>query len=458
MAVITTVSTSALEFGNRIDAELYKPSLRTSFNALFQAGFALERLRRVCTIRSGTTPPDRVDGLKGGAILFKTTDIRNGIISPSGDYYRISHEIHKRMEKTALHDRDVLLNIVGATLEVIGRSAFIVGLTDKANITQAMVLLRTRNGDVLPGYLFAYLNTRFGQDQVARYARPTGQYNLNLNEVGHILIPLLPVNQQQAIETLITSAAKLQVDSAKHSEQAQQLLDSALGLKGTTFKNPVAYAASLSEIESSRRFDSEHYFPSFRAFRDGLPGGIQLSPLSHHISFCKRGMQPSYSKTGLPVINSKHVQPNKVMLDANRRARPNKDATLQVRSGDTLLNGTGRGTIGRAAPYLEEDQAVADNHVTIMRSKSLDPAYLSLYLNSQAGQMQVEMHQRGSSGQLELYPLDIRKFLVWAAPDSFQLEIRRLHDLAALAERESDTLLAQAKARVEQLIEEAVQQ
>ncbi len=81
--------------------------------------------------------------------------------------------------------------------------------------------------------------------------------------------------------------------------------------------------------------------------------------------------------------------------------------------------------------------------------------YLSLYLNSAAGQMQVEMRQRGSSGQLELYPFDIRKFLVWPAPESLQQELRRLHDQAAAAERESRQLLEQAKSRVEQLIEEA---
>jgi type I restriction enzyme M protein len=129
---------------------------------------------------------------------------------------------------------------------------------------------------------------------------------------------------------------------------------------------------------------------------------------------------------------------------------------LQIRHGDTLLNGTGRGTLGRAAPYLSDGLAVPDNHVTILRSSDLDPVYLSLYLNSAAGQMQVEMHQRGSSGQLELYPFDIRKFLIWPAPERFQKELRDLHEKAAAAERESKRLLAQAKTRVEQLIEEAV--
>lgn len=120
-----------------------------------------------------------------------------------------------------------------------------------------------------------------------------------------------------------------------------------------------------------------------------------------------------------------------------------------------MLNGTGGGTLGRAAPYLFDEPAVPDNHVTILRSDDLDPVYLSLYLNSAAGQLQVEMFQRGTSGQLELYPFDIRKFLVWPAPESLQRELRGLHDQAAAAERESKQLLEQAKSRVEQLIEES---
>jgi restriction endonuclease S subunit len=131
-------------------------------------------------------------------------------------------------------------------------------------------------------------------------------------------------------------------------------------------------------------------------------------------------------------------------------------ADLQIRYGDILMNGTGRGTLGRVAPYLADDNALPDNHVTILRSPTLDPVYASFYLNSRAGQMQVEMHQRGSSGQIELYPFDIRKFQIWEAPDSVQKEIRKLYDRGAAAEAKSKQLLTEAKARVEQLIEEAV--
>lgn len=78
----------------------------------------------------------------------------------------------------------------------------------------------------------------------------------------------------------------------------------------------------------------------------------------------------------------------------------------------------GVGTIGRATPYLEDTEAIPDNHVTIIRTRTIDPVYLSVFLNSQMGQAQVRKHQRGSSGQIELYPRVIARFEVWQAPES----------------------------------------
>lgn len=55
-----------------------------------------------------------------------------------------------------------------------------------------------------------------------------------------------------------------------------------------------------------------------------------------------------------------------------------------------LGEGRSLGTIGRCAPYLYEQDALPDNYVTILRTDSLDPVYLSIYLNSIIGKLQVE--------------------------------------------------------------------
>jgi type I restriction enzyme M protein len=192
--------------------------------------------------------------------------------------------------------------------------------------------------------------------------------------------------------------------------------------------------------------------------KEKLPKHVKLVPLGSLLAYCQRGKQPDYSAEGFPVLNSKHILESRISFQENRHAKPNPVPIFQIQCGDMLINGTGRGTVGRAAPYLiSEHHAIPDNHVTILRTSTLDPAYLSFYLNSLAGKLQVEKYQRGSSGQLELYPFDIRKFQVWDAPSSIQREIRTLYDQATECEKRSRELLDQAKSRVEQLIEEAVQ-
>jgi len=315
--------------------------------------------------------------------------------------------------------------------------------------------LRALNID--PNYLFVFSKTKYFRDYLVRFSKSSMYPAVANSDVFRF--PFFRPKDSQIIEKISKSvrlSRQLMLDSESLYHKGQNLLESELGLDKLSYQKPVGYTAQLSEIEQSRRLDSEHFYPAFYNLVAHLPDHINLVPLGTQLNFCQRGKQPVYSKRGLPVVNSRHVQNNKIVLEGNRTAIPNPNTELQIRHGDILMNGTGRGTLGRVAPYLVDMQAIPDNHVTILRSPTLDPAYLSFYLNSQAGQLQVETHQRGTSGQLELYPFDIRKFLVWVAPEGFQKGIRNLYDQAAANEQQSKELLDQAKTRVQQLIEQAV--
>jgi len=113
------------------------------------------------------------------------------------------------------------------------------------------------------------------------------------------------------------------------------------------------------------------------------------------------------------------------------------------------------GTIGRAAPYLENQDALPDNHVTIVRPSEINPLYLSVYLNSQLGQLQIERMISGSSGQIELYPEDIRQIVVWDAPEQLQLQIADAVRCSFTMESRASELLAAAKRAVEIAIEDS---
>ncbi|MBV2186757.1 MAG: hypothetical protein KUL88_19720 [Rhizobium sp.] len=459
MAVVTSVPTSALEFGNRIDAELYRPSLRQSFERIFQTGLPVTRLRRVCIIRSGTTPPDRVDGLTEGPILFKTTDIRNGVIPPQGDYYRITDDVHRRMAKTRLEDRDVLLNIVGATLDVIGRSAFVSRLGEEANITQAMVFLRCQTPDVLPGFLFAYLNTRYGQDQIARYARPTGQYNLNLQEVGHICIPLLPTHKQRAIEQLILSASALQDVSMASYAQAEKHFESELGLNTLTFQKPIGYAARFStvgwsETISAGRVDAQCFAPDARFYESWLRAHTRCDRLGALLQSTSKGRQQVDADDGsTDYCSIKHIN-GRELVEVSK-CFPQAD-TLLARPKDLLLAITGA-TIGKIGIVKRYEQLAFSGDLLCLRAnESIDPHYLLLALDHKIGQVQFIRWITGSTNG-HLAPRDVARVLVPRLSGEVEAKIADLVKDSLARRQESEQLLESAKKRVEQLIEEAVQ-
>lgn len=432
----------------RIEAEFYRPEFLACEKLIESIPYVrLASARRKITDGTHFTPRYMDCGVR----FYSAVNVKEGYFDQDSFKFISASEHREIHRRCPVRAGDVLLRKVG----VGPRWSCVVpeGL-DEFSIFVSVAMIRPSD-TLKPEYLSTFMNCRYGQLQLLRLNKGISQPDLHLEDIAELLVPTLTPGDQIAVTNLVRDSQNLRDQSRALYVAARGLLESELGLDKLAFQKPVGYTTRFSDIETSRRFDPEHYYPAFEAFANSLPPGISLSPLNRHLTFCQRGQQPIYSATGLRVINSKHVQPNRVLLEDNRFAAANPDGNLQIRAGDTLLNGTGRGTLGRAAPYLIEERAVPDNHVTILRSDDLDPVYLSLFLNSAAGQMQVEMRQRGSSGQLELYPFDIRKFLVWPAPESLQQELRRLHDQAAAAERESRQLLEQAKTRVEQLIEEA---
>jgi hypothetical protein len=350
------------------------------------------------------------------------------------------------------------MNIVGATLEVIGRTAFITDLPEEANITQAMVFLRCNTPEISAGYLFAYLNTIFAQDQVKRFARPTGQYNLNLHEVGQIRIALPPKSNQLEIDDLIISAAHLQEISEKCYLKANLLIESELGLDKLSFQKPVGYTARFSELEQSHRSDAHHYQPRFAQLLNHLAG---FSPNRIHDirTYNRRGLQPVYVGNGpIDVVNSQHLGLQHIDYDGLQKTSEAAFASAvegHIQKNDLLIYTTGA-YIGRTNVYLNNAPALASNHVNILRLNSgIDAAYMALVFQSIVGQFQTQKHARGSA-QAELYPADIDRFIVPLLNSLKQTAIGDLVRKSLEKQQESKRLLHQAKTRVEQLIEEAV--
>lgn len=409
-----------------------------------------------CLVRSGTTPSDRDDSLSEGVNLLKTTDVRNLPLSSEdeGGFYKITESINSRMQSTELKGGDVLINIVGATTDVVGRVALVPSNLGKTNITQAMAFIRVLDGSISPELLFIFLQGKYGNQQVCRLARPTGQYNLNIPEVCQLRIPSFSAEFNAEVKNLVQLFGEARHTFLAKQQEAKDILLKELGVDTWNTPQPLAYTSNSKYVFSSGRLDPEYFQPKYSDLSELLDATGSVANLGDLLLINQRGTQPKYSDTGLSVINSKHVLVGSVRLDNDNRVATVEENRILIQKGDVLINGTGVGTIGRSAPYLYDTNAIPDNHVTILRPKSdLDPVYLSVFLNSVAGQLQVEKWYRGSSGQIELYPADLKRFKIWIAPSEIQMRIRKaIHD-GFMAKQQSTQLLDVVKKAVELAVE-----
>jgi len=258
-------------------------------------------LGKFCLIRSGITPKDRDENLKDGVILLKTTNIRNSILSNTDDYFYIDKNTNIKMKNTQLKEGDVLINIVGATTEVIGRVALIPKQFNNANITQAMAFCRVINKIVSNSYLFIVLQTKNSLLQIKRVARPTGQFNLNLEEVKQIKIPLLPMPFQLEIEKLVKDSHLALEQSKALYKEAEDLLYTELGLNP---QNPLA--SVLNRHCEARSNEAIH---NLAYFKDSIANTLaRFQNIDCHdsanaesrndINFAIKSLKESFLKTG----------------------------------------------------------------------------------------------------------------------------------------------------------------
>lgn len=247
----------------RFDAEFYQNSFFELMAKL--ANTETENLGDIAIIRSGTTPKERDDELSEGVNLLKTNDIRNVPLLKNHSYYKISEETADSMIATNILPNDILMNIVGATLDVVGRVAFVPSDFEKTNITQAMALIRVQDIRFLPEYIFTFLLHSQGNLQARRLARPTGQYNLNLPEVRSIKIPVVSMEKQLKLRDKLIEVEQALREADRILQSADDLLTRELGFENFKWNTNKYSIRSVRKVLLENRFDSEYWQEGYDA-------------------------------------------------------------------------------------------------------------------------------------------------------------------------------------------------
>lgn len=440
----------SLEFSGRLDSEYYRPkclkfektlALRGSKPLSSYATFLIGPFGSAFTVENYTD--DKVFRyIRGKDVKPMRLMDDDNVYMPKTDFNRLS--------KYALKQNDLLVSVVGT----IGNTAIVEKEDLPAVFSCKSTVVRAKG--LNPHYLLTYLNTEVGQSLLRRKERGAVQLGLNLEDLKSLDIYLAGDEFQRQIGHAYTVAASARCLAMSEYVKASELLLKSIGMAGISFAPTTVNIRSFgSSFGISGRLDAEHYQPKYEALYKALAANNKVFRLGDRLTFNQRGSQPDYAESGLSVINSKHVQRGEVNVDDTRFALlPDKDNAVFIEQGDVLMNGTGVGTIGRAAPYLHAERALPDNHVTVLRTDAMSPICLALYLNSIAGQMQVDQHFKGSSGQIELYPADIANFWCPEIGKATQRKIDALAQNSFTLKAKSERLLDAAKRAVEIAIEQ----
>ncbi|MCW0386027.1 hypothetical protein NB722_000566 [Xanthomonas sacchari] len=445
---VAEVSLSGLEFSGRLDAEYYQPeylraeeliATRSTVPLSRVADFLIGPFGSAFTVENYCAAPT-YRYIRGKDVKPMSIVEDDNVYMPKADYDRLA--------KYALKAGDVLVSVVGT----IGNSALVEPQHVPAIFSCKSTAVRTRAVD--PRYLIAFLNCRYGRSLLIRKERGAIQKGLNLDDLKTLSVFVAGHDLQTRIAEIHALAGQAKTASKAALECAESSLLTSLHLRDWQAPEPLSYIRRSSDAFTSERLDAQHFQPRYQALTDFIDATGQGALLAEWLSENQRGRQPDYAEDGLPVVNSKHVLRGEVRLDDHNRSASFGEDDLLIHQGDVLMNGTGVGTIGRCAPYLHRGEAIPDNHVTVLRpKKGLDAVYLSVFLNSMAGQWQVEQRLRGSSGQIELYPNDIGQFRVWVAPANVQAKIRKSVEMSHEQRQRAGALLDAAQRAVEIAIE-----
>lgn len=456
MASITTVRFNSLDLSARIDAEHYSP--RFTPTLLLLKKLRTVKLRRTLhePVKTGHTPSTKNSAYYNPEVVkfVKTDNLREDRID-TFDVQFLSELGNTQIASSEVRPDDVIVTIIGATEEIIGRAARIHSDLGRANINQNIALIRSR---IPAGYLTVFLNSCYGREQLIWLSRQTGQVNLNCREVEELEIPIFSERFIATIHELNNQRHALLINSGKIYAQAEQLLLSELGLQDWKPARALTFVRRYSQAAQAGRMDAEHFHPKFDGLRERIrryPNGFlritditvnsdeTIEPAAH--------AEDDYRYIELADINQvigTIESANEIKgKDAPSRAR------MLLRAGDVVAS-TVEGSLDKVALVSEEYHgAIGSTGFFVLRPRMVQSGYLLALVKSII--VREQMRRESSGTILAAVPAkSLRNIIVPNIPSEKRDEIAQLVEKSHAARREAKALLEKAKRAVEIAIEE----
>ncbi|MDI9730009.1 methylation-associated defense system restriction endonuclease subunit S MAD5 [Stutzerimonas stutzeri] len=398
-----------------------------------------------------------VDDDQHGFPFLSSTDILQADLS---NISHIAKSVARQNSQLLIKDRWTLITRSGT----IGRMAYSRSDMNGMACTEDVLRVIPDEEKVKPGYIYAYLCTKFGVPLVISGTYGSIITHLEPHHIADLPVPRLGSVEDQAHE-LIQQAADAQVESGELRNQAGAMVNEICG-----FPQKLAPAARIFAYSSAnsndvlRRLDATFHNPIAQEAEalTKAANGISLSSAgvlgyeSNRMKqvFVEEGFGTPFTTSG--GIFLKSITPERYL----RNQLLGEDETWRINEYDTLVARSGQvgGIIGRGVwADSRLDGFAASPHILRLRPTSADfpPGYVYAFLSlTDVGYQLLARTAAGSS--IPFLPLDaVLEIKIPTTPSQQQRqEIDELVKRSGELRKQSQELEREAVALVERAIEE----
>ena len=371
------------------------------------------------------------------------------------ELHSISKKAHSQLKKTHTKIGDILMARKGK----IGGATLITEDDVDYNSNDNVTNIRLKDNNFLPAYFVAFWNSRFGLQQVERFATGNVQPWLSMKQIRMLRTVKLNYKFQKEISDVVLNAYSKNKLSINLFQQANDLLKQELGLNKISFESTKSYIANFSEVINNNRADADFYQSKFKLLAKHIDtlNTVYLGSICSFLKGFEVGT-PAYTDFGPTFIRVSNLTKDGFSFGNSDKYISEETfknlKKYQPKIGDILL--TKDGTIGTCNVVDEDVQGIISSGIMnlTLNDTTIPKEYLALVINSQICQMQAD---RDCSGALITHwkPEQIRKLKIPILEKETMIKLAELVSNSKIARKQSKDLLTQAKYKVEQLIEEA---
>lgn len=451
MAVWSSINMSYGLANKRLDAERYKPQYLK--NEKFLSSIKFEYLKKYISDISGGATPKGAKYPNNGIRFVRVQNIRDNFFDLSDVVY-IDETVHNgQLFRSQIQESDVLLTITGVSY---GNSSTAYKEMLPANINQHSVRIALKSG-LLPEVLSTFFCCKYGRLQSDSKVTGDTRPALTYPEIGNYIIPIFDMDNQVEIQRLVKESLQQRLLSHSLYHQAEELLAKELQLDQLKLSNKKWYTTRYCEVVGNGRCDGEYYQPKYKQLMEHL-SKFKCKALGSLCDFNK-GFEigsSSYKDHGKLFMRVSNISENGIHLGNSDKYLSDFDfhrlKLFQIEKGDVLC--TKDGTIAMCYVIDEEIEGIfSSGIVKLSLNEEIPTEYLAIVINSVFGKMQAN---RDCSGALITHWKigEMKKIQIPIIASTSMNTIADYVIQSKAAKRQSKQLLAQAKHRVEELIEQ----